>query len=239
MNAKILEHIESYFEGDISRQELEQRLQEAGVTDVDEQVDWVRKARLAVEAEGLKDQLGEVFQQQTLRKANVRRVHWRRSSWLIAASIALLVIGYLVFAPLQPSLYEKYTYVDPGLPSLMSDADNYELADALTYYSEGNYQTAYSKLYSLYNPDQPNDSIAYYLGASLLYQDEADDARPYLRQVAKNRSSAFQDRAEWLLVLSYLTAGDEAAAREVLRPILSDTSHLFYSQAESLQEEIE
>jgi len=240
MDAQVIEKIEDYLDGKISRQELEEQLRNAPVEDIDEEINWLKNTRLAIEAEGLQDRLADLFKEQTDNKeASIRKINWRRSSWLVAASIALLIAGYFVFNQVQQPLYEEYRYVDPGIPSLMSGASNYELADAMTYYSEGNYQTAYAKLQNLYDPGDPNDTVSYYLGASLLYQGNPEDSREYLIEVMKSGDSPFRERAEWLLALSYIKEGKPSEAMNILEQILADEDHLFYSKAEALREEIQ
>ncbi|MDX1665740.1 MAG: hypothetical protein R3350_00840, partial [Saprospiraceae bacterium] len=198
-----------------------------------------RNAQLAIESEGLKDQLEDLFEEKASQENNIRRLNWRKTSWSIAASIAFLVIGYLVFDQLQNPLYEEYKYVDPGLPILMSESSNYELQDALTYYSEGSYETAFSKLRDLYKPADPNDTVSYYLGASQLYRGNAADSRKYFERVIDDSGSPFREKAEWLQALSYLKEGDQKSTQQALDRILSDEDHLFFQKARQLREEIE
>lgn len=240
MDAFIIEKIENYLDGRINRQELEKELKETDIEDLDEKINWLKNTRLAIESEGLKDQLDDLFKKQPANKeATVRKLNWRRSSWLVAASVAILIAGYFVFNQLQQPLYEEYRYLDPGLPSLMSSASDYELADAMTYYSEGDYQTASSKLSNLYDPEAPNDTISYYLGASLLYQDNPEESRNYLNEVVNKAGSPFREKAEWLLVLSYLKEGNRQEASDMLDRILADENHSFHQKAGALREEIE
>lgn len=241
MDAFIIEKIEDYLDGRISRQELEQQLEEAAAEDIEEKINWVKSTRLAIESEGLKDQLDDLFKKQSSNKkeTTVRKLNWRRSSWLVAASVAILIAGYFVFNQLQQPLYEEYRYLDPGLPSLMSSASDYELADAMTYYSEGDYRTASSKLEDLYDPSAPNDTVSYYLGASLLYQGTPEESRAYLSELANKAGSPFREKAEWLLALSHLKEGNQQDALDVLDRILADEDHPFHQKAMALREEIE
>jgi len=238
MDADRIERIEAYLDGRLTRRALEAGLADQERAQLNEQIEWMRTARLAVEAEGLKRQLDGLLERPAEKKATVRPLWRRRSAWLVAASIALLVIGYGVVQQFQSPGYDAYAYVDPGLPSLMSEAADYELADALTYYSEADYATAATKLRSLYNPTAVNDTVAYYLGASLLYQDSFQVARPLLETVATRGKPPLQQRAEWLLVQSYLQAGETDAARRALSSILDQPGHPFFEQAESLRREL-
>ena len=238
MDATTIEKIEAYLEGRLPRPALEAGLSEEERTGLDEQIEWVRAARLAVEAGGLERQLDELLPRTARQEATVRPLWRRRAAWLAAASLALLLIGYGVVQVLQAPRYDSYAYLDPGLPSLMSEADNYALADAMTYYSEADYATAATKLRSLYNPTASNDTVAYYLGASLLYQDSFQVARPLLETVATRGKPPFRQRAEWLLVQSSLQAGETNAARRALSPILDQPGHPFFEQAESLRREL-
>lgn len=239
MRAAIIEKIEDYLNGDINLTDLRAYAEQQNVTDLEDKIAWVKDVALAVEAEGVKAQIGNLLADNKSQPAKV--VTMPMSRWIIglAASLMLVVTAYFGLKDQSPDdhqQYAQYEYNDPGLPVVMSQSSNYALYDALTYYGEQNYTTAVEKLLAL--PSTSSDTVAYYLGASYLYQEQYKKAIAQLPSVAKNSSSVFQEKAQWLLILSYLKGGDTQSAKVVLDEILSDSEHQFYQKAAKLQKEI-
>lgn len=239
MKAKLIEHIEAFLDGQISREELQEQAKGQEVTDLDQEIEWVKDTRIAVGAAGLRDQLQASLSKATTKETPVRRLRYLRPLMAIAASVLVLVIAYWGFLRTETNdLYAQYEYVDPGLPVLMSQSEEYELLDALTYYGEGNYAEAAEKLEQLQPTYPNNDTLTYYLAASLLYQGHPSMAEPYLNVVVAQDDSEFQERAQWLLVLSALRDEQTTLAAERLRPVLAAPDHPFFAEATRLQEAI-
>lgn len=236
MNAELLEQIEAYLDGDLSQEELRRSALAAGVTDLESEIQWMRDARTAVEARGLRQHLSEVL---PAAPTPVRRLPVRRGWLAIAASLLVLVAAGLWWLnrPTVPPLYAEYEYIDPGLPVLMSQSEDYELYDALTYYGEGNYTVAAEKLRQLTGTALDGDTLRYYLGASLLYQGNPAAAQVEFDRILSGTDSTFIPRAQWLAVLTALRSEDLAAARRRLEPILSTPGHPFAEAARSLARE--
>jgi len=239
MNAEFIEKIEDYLEGKISREELQQLADAEGVDNLEQEIQWLQDSQIAVEAAGLRDQLQAALPKAEAQQPKVRRLKPIRTVLAIAATLLLLVIAYFAFLQQDtPELYAKYEYVDPGLPVLMSQSEDHLFYDAMTYYSEGNYAVAEAKLQQIRDQYTGSDTLLYYLGASQLYQGEAQDAQQILQQVAATESSSYSEKAEWLLVLSALRAANEAEAQRLVQQILDNPDHAFFAEAENLQEEL-
>jgi hypothetical protein len=237
MNADLLERIEAYLDGRIDRETLEQSATAAGATDLDREIEWLRDSRTAIEAAGLREQLRHTLP--ATAAPTVRRLRPSRTLLAIAASLLVLVVAALWWLnqPATPALYAEYEYIDPGLPVLMSQSEDYELYDALTYYGEGNYAVAAEKLRGLTGSPADSDTLRFYLGASLLYQGRPEAAQTEFERILAAPDAEFKPRAQWLSVLAALRREDYATARRRLTPILSTPGHPFAEAARNLAAE--
>jgi hypothetical protein len=239
MKSEFIEHIEDYLEGTLSREELERQANELGVADLDQEIAWLRDSRIAIEAAGLRTQLKETLAQAQAPKTKIRRFFPSQLILTLAAGLALLLVVYLSFRnPAQPDLYAQYEYVDPGLPILMSQSEDYLLFDALTYFGEENYEVAAEKLQAIEDAYPQSDTLAYYLGASYLYLGKSDLARPALQRVLAQDQSRFRQKAEWLLVLTALKEEKSAEVSGRLQDILTIPEHEFANQAQALARDL-
>jgi len=240
MNTELMEYIEDYLEGRINREELDRKAGEMEeVKDLDEKIQWFRDSQTAIEVAGLRDQLKGVLPKAEQKKTKVRRLRSIRTVLAAAASVLIIVVAYWGLNRFQqPGLYSKYEYVDPGLPVLMSQSEQHQLYDALTYYGEGNYAVAEEKLSDIQAQFAGNDTLYYYLGASRLYQGKTEAARQTLQQVLQQEDSGFAERAEWLMVLSALKDKNREQAKALVQKILDNPEHEFFERAEQLQEEL-
>jgi hypothetical protein len=236
METALIEQIESFLEGNISREELEGMVKPEEVAQLDEKITWFKRSKLAIEAAGLQKQLKEVLPKENNKEAKVVSLKNYNTWYWVAASMVVLVVSFFgIYFNNQPSLYEKHLYVDPGLPILMSQSDKYQLYDAMSYYSEGNYEVAAQKLSALQKASGSSDTTLFYLGASLLYQGKTSEAILNLKEVQKVTASSFKDKADWLLVLAYLKDEQLDAVKSNLSTIASNKDHTFYNEAKKLE----
>ncbi len=239
MSAALIAQIEAFLEGRLSKAALQKQAELEGVTNIDEEIQWFQDSQVAIEAAGLRDQLQEAFSEPVERKGILRQLGPLRTGFAIAASILLLIVVYWgMNSDSTTSLYATYEYVDPGLPVLMSQSDQHQLYDALSYYSEENYVVAAEKLAQLQDAGMKSDTIRYYLGASLLYQGKAEAAKLALKPVSEDSTSPFHARAQWLLVLSALKEDQLDEAQLLLPSIVDNPAHPFQEKAKQLQLEL-
>ena len=238
MTAEFIENIEDFLNGKMDREDLEKIAKEQGISNLDEEIEWFKDSLSAIRAAGLRDQLKEILPKPQ-KEAKIRRLG--RNRWIIgiAASVLLIVIAYFGFVDGNNStLYAKYEFVDPGLPVLMSQSEDFSLYDAMSYYGEGNYATAEEKLLQLEAASGANDTVSYYLGASQLYLGKAELAINALQQVADQEESKFKQKAQWLIVLTALKSNELAEAQDLLETVLENPEHTFYEDAQELQKEL-
>lgn len=235
MTAEYFDQIEQFLNGELSKDDLQGLLPDIRPEQLDKDIELLRNMRTAVEAAGLRDQLQNTLSKAETPPAKVRRLSTWKRGLSIAASLLLLLSLYWFWpnSTQEGGLYAKYEYVDPGLPVLMSQSEDYKLYDALSYYGEEDYATAIQKLSALQAEGISNDTISFYLGASQLYQGKIEAARTTLGPLS-SISTPFKERSEWLLVLAALRGNDLAEVRTRVDAILAQESHIFYQQAENL-----
>lgn len=236
MKQEHLEKIEDYLKSNITLENLKLYAKKEGIEDLDMQIEWVENFTLAVEADGLKDQLKEILPQQVQPKTKVRRLYTLKYISGIAAASALMLFAYFGLQDSSDNnLYTQFEYQDPGLPVQMSATENYALFDALTYFGEENYSTTIEKLSAI--EGEKSDTISYYLGASYYYEKDFANARKYLTQEILTKST-FADKAEWLTVLSYIKSDQDNPAMDLIQKIKEKPNHKFYSEAIKLENTI-
>jgi TolA-binding protein len=239
MKPELLEKIEAYLDGTINRSQLEEAAGGTKTDVLEEQIQWFRNARTAIEAAGLKEQLQDVLPQAQQPEAKVRRLGTARWIMGIAASILVLVVAFWIFnQDSTPALYAEYEYIDPGLPVLMSQSEEHLLYDAFTYYGEGNYSESAKKFGLLQEEYNGSDTVSFYLGASLLYEGKAQQAKTAFEKLLKKPESEYYQRAEWMMVLTALRENDQEEAASLLTPILQQTDHPFFEQATALEADL-
>ena len=242
MNPEIFEHIESYLAGSLTRDELEELAQTLGVENLQEQIDFVKAVPVAFEINDVRDQIKQLVQAENNQSSSGGRLlSLRRANWIIGiAASVLIVVGVFWFSQDRSgegTWLDTYHFQDPGIPVVMSTSDNYELYDALSYYSEGNYATTIDKLLTLQETQQ-SDTITYYLATSYYYSTQENNAVRLFEDVASNVNSNFQQRAQWFLTLIALNQNRLEDAQSILEEIKSNPDHSFYDKAVDLSESL-
>ncbi|MCI4667862.1 MAG: hypothetical protein MRZ79_06850 [Bacteroidia bacterium] len=239
MEAELIAYIEDYLDGKSSKEELEKQAAQFEVEDLEKEIEWVRDSRLAIEMAGLREELKGIDFSATEEKKKIRSMKLWRPLMAIAAAFLLLLVVYLGIQPSENEnqLYAQYEYKVPGLPMLMSQSENYLLYDALTYYGEENYAEAARRLTDIQTQFVDNDTLLFYLGASLQYEGRVEDARKPLEKLGQMPSS-FGEQADWLLVLGSIKEDDIELAQKYLKPILENKDHAFHTQAMKLSQDV-
>ncbi len=139
----------------------------------------------------------------------------------VAAAAVIIVASALAFWLLlnggrEEKLFTSYYQPDPGLPTLMSSADNYEFYQAMVDYKSGEYEKAIAAWDALLQQQPANDTLSYYLGSAWLANKQPAKAITYLEKVAANTNSSFVQDAGWYLALAWLQQGDKEKAKAAL-----------------------
>lgn len=150
----------------------------------------------------------------------------KRINYLVAASIALLIgLGGLWLFNLQnQNLFDEYFTADPGLPTVMSNSDDYKFYEAMVDYKRKGYNRAIEKWEMLLVQKPQNDTLNYFLGSAYLANKQEETSVMFLKKVASNKNSVFYSEANFYLGLVHLKMGQENKAIDYLKKSDSKTA---------------
>ncbi|MCK7589651.1 tetratricopeptide repeat protein [Subsaxibacter sp. CAU 1640] len=230
ISQELLETIERYYNGSMSKDELEKfenKLEQDNV--FKSQVEDIKTLLFGIESQSLKEKLDEFHKEIPLQEQTVETSSKvRRLDFWKYATAAVIVIGLGCFWFLSGSsnerLFNNHFTPDPGLPTTMSSSDNFDFFDAMVNYKEGNYQKAIEKWEKLELKQPENDTISYFLGVAYLAKKEEASAIKYLEKTTQTSNSVFMNDANYYLGLAYLKAENTEKAIEHLEMSSSDDS---------------
>jgi hypothetical protein len=141
--------------------------------------------------------------------------------WLVAAScVAVLGLGYWWYMGSESKydkMYAAYYQPDPGLPTTMSVANNYQFDKGMVAYKAGDYREA-TELWQRLSASMPgNDSLYYFLGVAELALDNRNKALNYLKPLAADSQKPYSKEACWYTGLLLLKEGKTEQAADFIR----------------------
>lgn len=150
--------------------------------------------------------------------------------WLPAVA-AVLVIGLLLWAPWNSSLYTSFADHGQMLVTERGEEKQNNLDIAASYYNEKDYVKAERLLEKEYLVNPQSEMVGYYYGITLIETQQGDVARTVLTKIY-NGESAFKYDAAFYIALSYLKEDNNADCIIWLRKIPAGTSQ--YAKAMEL-----
>ena len=236
ISAELLETIERYYNGSMAKEEQEQFEEKLRKDEsFQQEVDDIKSLLLAIETQALKEKI-EVFHEDLpiqmkteSSTSKVRFLHFRN----IAAAV-IIIAGSASFWFFNDSsnekTYKEFFKPDPGLPTTMSTTSEYSFYDAMVIYKRGDYKTAISKWEKLEVKSPHNDTLVYFLGVANMADKQLDKAIPYLVKTSENKSSVFQQDANYYLGLAYLKKDNKTEAIRYLNSSNSEQSKKLLEQ---------
>ena len=217
------ELIERFINNDLNQQEIEQVEQRIKIdTQFKTNIETVRAIINGIETQSLKEQLDTFHDTIEPGEAKVKPISsesgfpWK--AMLIAAVFVIAAGSYFwLGGSNNDKLYDEYFTLDPGLPTTMSTADNYEFSKAMVSYKQGNYQTAIDSWKNLKMQNATSDTLNYFIAAALLANKQESEAIPFLQGVLEQGDSAFKNETYFYLGLAFLKADNIEEAKEALR----------------------
>ncbi len=223
-----LERIERYLDGSMTDQErskFEAELQQN--PDFKQQVEDVQNLIIGVESAVLKDELDQFHddlvpvrsldhsgEQSTIKLKRFRKI----VRYVSAAVIILGFTGYLIVTSGSSSekLFAKHFAPDPGLPTTMSNSSNFEFYDAMVNYKQGDYDRALKKWEALYNSNQNNDTLIYFIGVTHLADGREQEAIQILEDLSIAGQNSFENETNYYLGMAHLKANNVEEAKKYL-----------------------
>ncbi len=156
----------------------------------------------------------------------------------LAASV-LLLIGVstwaIFFTGNSPQkVFAENFKPDPGLPTTMGTASQYEFYTGMVSYKRKEYTDAISRWLPLYAANPKNDTLVYFLGVANLANGNARQAENYLKSATDRTESTFYEDIQYYLALAYLKENKIKQARETLSKSQSPAGNALLKQIKSL-----
>ncbi|MDC6353611.1 MULTISPECIES: tetratricopeptide repeat protein [unclassified Robiginitalea] len=199
------------------RQEFEAKL--AGETEWARQFAEFREYAELVEELNLREALESYHGQVGSRGGTPPARTWRRKAYMIAASLAVfLSVGAWLLTRQSPNekLFREHFVPDPGLPTVMGHAGEYDFYEAMVDYKRGNYREAIGKWEPLYKARPENDTLNYFLGAAELARENPRESLAYFQVAIQSENSYFRDDAYFYLGMAHLKLGNLPQAKQYL-----------------------
>lgn len=211
----LLETIERYYNDSIASGErvvFEKKLQND--PEFKTQVEDIKTLLLGIETQALKEQLNDFHKdiKKTEKNTKVRFLTFRK----FAAAAIIIAFGSFLFfnKPANEKLYAKYFKPDPGLPTTMSNTEDFKFYDAMVNYKRGDYTLAIEKWESLLSHKPQNDTLNYFVGVAYLADKNEKTSIPYLEKTVQQTNSVFKNEAFYYLGLAYLKVDNIQLAKE-------------------------
>ena len=228
ISQELLESVEQYLNKTMDANSLktfEKRLKNN--PEFKTQVHDIKTMLLGIESQVLKEQLNDFHKEiKTTPNTTVKTKPLFNFGKIAAAAAIVIAIGSIWFFSHSPNqkLYAKYFKPDPGLPTTMSNTDNFDFYDAMVNYKRGDYKLAINKWQILLKQKPENDTLNYFLGVAHLANKNVVDAIPFLeRSVEHQDTFPLIHDAYYYLGLAYLKDGNIVLAKKYFK--LSNTEN--------------
>lgn len=146
---------------------------------------------------------------------------WLTPGLLALAASVILLIGVSTWAIFYTGNSAQKVFAenfrpDPGLPTTMGTASQYEFYYGMVSYKRKEYNEAISSWEPLYAADPKNDTLVYFLGVANLANGNARQAKTYLKLANEKTKSAFYEDIQYYLALAYLKENNIEEAKNTL-----------------------
>jgi len=217
------EYIEAYVHHTLTNEELikfEERLKTdkefaANVEDVITSITGIETLALKEQLNLFHEELTSEEKDAQIDKTTTSFFKWKS---IAVAAIVIVALGGIWYYNVNSNegLYAKFYSVDPGLPTVMSNNDNYEFYNAMVYYKRGEYDLALNVWKEELKTKTKNDTLNYFVGSALMAKRQQADAIPFLQKVTMQKHSVFISDAWYYLALAYLKNEEKDKAIESL-----------------------
>ncbi|WBA41100.1 tetratricopeptide repeat protein [Hymenobacter canadensis] len=170
-----------------------------------------------------------------------RRRRRQQVRWGIAGGVLLLLLGVGLWLLLRPhaissdEAWTRYYTPEPGLTEAAAQRiGNPFLREAMQQYRDGHYPAALHSLRRISENSLGPDTLLYYTGVTLLRQDEAAAARPYLLRASRQPGSALAGKAQYQLGMAQWRTGQLPQARTTLQAVAQDPRNPYRLDAKAV-----
>ncbi|MGO3182436.1 MAG: tetratricopeptide repeat protein [Aequorivita sp.] len=169
----------------------------------------------------------------------VPKKRWLAPALVALAASVLILIGVSIWAIFNSDNTAQKVFAenfrpDPGLPTTMGTASQYEFYYGMVSYKRKEYTEAISRWEPLYAAQPKNDTLVYFLGVANLANGNARQAENYLKLANEKTESAFYEDIQYYLALAYLKENKIKEAKEILSKNNSPAGIKLLKQIKSL-----
>ncbi len=137
---------------------------------------------------------------------------------LIIAGAALLNITKFA-GPANKSLFNQYFEVYPDVTFHKRGNENQnDLAEAMNYYNQGNFQDASEALNKIILSDE-NETAIFYKAVSLTALGKTNEALKFFSRINNNPDNKFYEEANWYAALCLIDRGKTEEAKKLLHRV--------------------
>lgn len=239
MNDLHLERIDAYLKGNMSK-EAHKAFEEQMKADSElaQAVEWIRKQEDLIPLALMQQELDQIHDKIT---GKTQPKPW---IWAVAASI-VFIVGIALWwimnsnSRMAQDLYAEFYRPDPGLPTLMGASEDQKLAEAMTYYREGNYEESSNRLKELTDQNIKSDTVLTYLGLSYLGEEKPEEAISTWLEIDEFTDIVLARKVQWYIAMAYLKENQLELAKEQLKDIARHAEHRYFEQALKVLDKLE
>ena len=246
MKMENFDTIEKYLLGQMSEEEVREiEARMASDSEFNTEVEHLKTMILGIESFGLKKKLkgrsiGESNDNQTEDETKVVEMKTTRTFSIqklaIAASFAaILFAGWWFMKPGDigsDELFSDAFITDPGLPTRMSESDNYNFYDAMVEYKLENYEKAL-EIWAEVEGTVGADTLNYYIGMAQLNLNNYSEAEKSLASIGTE--SPFSEKAKWYQLKMLIDNKNYGEAKKLIETISPDVSSSYQEIKSFLQ----
>lgn len=168
-----------------------------------------------------------------------------------AAAVVILVCATVGYYALTPTVFEQNFYASESIgvhiESIRGEGELSSIGqlkkDAYSAYQAKDYATSIKLLKDYLDKDSQakTDMQAHIvLGVSLLAEDKAVEALPYLKLVSEHRTTSYYQEAEWMWILAKLKLEQEGEPKvqKLLQQISKLKNHIHFDDAQALLKQL-
>ncbi|PHR13688.1 MAG: hypothetical protein COA40_03805 [Aequorivita sp.] len=235
-NQENAELIDAYLLGSLDSDELAEFEERMNLfPDLRQMVKDQKTLMQSVEETNLKDSLDDFHSEikEDPEKKGMSR------GWLALAASFLILISVSIWAVLNSGNSPEKVFAanfkpDPGLPTTMGTASDYEFYYGMVNYKRKEYAEAINRWESLYAANPENDTVVYFLGVANLANGNPRQAEKYLQLAKKKTNSVFYEEVNYYLALSLLKENKIEEAKTVLEKSESSASKVLFKELNDL-----
>src|SRR5690606_26496788 len=217
-NQETQELIDSYLLGRLDTDDLAEFKERMSIyPDFRVAIEKLKAVMRGTEEQGLKNSL-EDFHSEIVIEPEKK---WLTPGWLALAASVLILIGVSTWAILisgssSDKVFAENFKPDPGLPTTMGTASDYEFYYGMVSYKRKEYGDAILRWEPLYAANPENDTVVYFLGVANLANSNPRQATKYLEMAQTKTESVFYEDIQYYLALSLLKENRIEEAIETL-----------------------